>query len=221
MIALVSADPGRRDGAGIDDGLAACGRLRSWLDARQALFVVEASRRRRDQAVGSADLGRSVADRTHASARGGARRAKTAEELTRLPLVTDALASGQLTHEHASLLADAHRDPAVRDAVEAHQGELVAAAGTLDPDRFRTELDQFRQRHSGDDGSSARNADTDAVRSRRGSPTTACGPCGLPSTQSGTQVEAALRAYASVVGATSSTARRRPRPAPTINSWPT
>ncbi|MGI9602104.1 MAG: DUF222 domain-containing protein, partial [Acidimicrobiales bacterium] len=156
----VRADPASLGTAGVTEGLAACGRLRSFVDAQEARFLAEAARLKASTGSGVFAPDAVLAEATGVSKREARKRAKVARELERLPRVADGLANGELTFEHASLLADAHEGQARE--VEAAEAELVDLAKESNPDQLRAGLARWRREHSGDDGES------DLARKRRG-----------------------------------------------------
>ena len=91
-------------------------------------------------ALGDGGLDAAAEARTvmHRSARGAQRDAATAGALAQLPVAADALASGQITIEHAEHLADAALETSPEEATE-----LVAMAEQIPADIFAKRTNQW------------------------------------------------------------------------------
>ncbi len=122
--------------------IAAAGRLRS---ATQALLLgataaLEAAR---------AGSGRTaLRDQARASGRAAKRTVQVSEQVAQMPNVARGLAAGELTAEHAEVLADTARrtsPQAVNDAAE-----LLRAAGEVSPETLRHDARSFAAHHDPD-----------------------------------------------------------------------
>ena len=139
LVAAVSQVP--LEGAGeeaLREVVAAGGRLRSAVEALllSATTALEAVR---------AGAGRAaLRDEARLGARAAARKATVGDRLAQMPNVADALARGELTAEHAEVLADTARRTsadAVNDAEELHQ-----TAAQESPEVLRREAQAFAAR---------------------------------------------------------------------------
>ncbi|MGI9601334.1 MAG: DUF222 domain-containing protein [Acidimicrobiales bacterium] len=150
VFASVSDDPAAMTDDELTLGLQACARGRAHLDGCEARILAEVTKRQLATKAGLADPAKVLRQATGVSGRESRKRAKLSRQLERLPRVADGLRGGDLTLEHASLLADAHADHA--RCVEAAEPELLAMATRSNPDDFRTQLQQWQRSQSGDDG---------------------------------------------------------------------
>lgn len=136
------------------DIVRAAAKSRAWLDAREG----RALRVLKDLPADPADPAKDDADRLQREQnlnRGEANKRTTrATQLGHLPETQDALENGDITGDHASVLADARAkaDPQAKAALAAHEAELLVHANSESPNEFRTRVERFVAEHSTDDG---------------------------------------------------------------------
>ena len=137
-LSALGEDPAVVSDGGLGGQLRACNRVRSHVDAIEATVLAEMERRQVPSQRGCVDTAGVLKQVSGTSHRRARRRAAVARELERLPRVSDSLAAGQLSFEHAELLADAHRDLGLQ--VEGAEQQLVDQAVGVDVDEFRRQL---------------------------------------------------------------------------------
>jgi len=157
----VSKDPCELDDAGLDAGLRACARGRSYLDGREAVLLAEVRKRKAGTSAGVVDTAKILKDTAGVSGHEARKRAKLAHELERLPRVADGLANGDLNLEQAGMLAATHAE--LPKQAEVAEAELVEMATGTPPERLRHQLQTWRNAQRGDDGQ----AEFDKKRCRR------------------------------------------------------
>ena len=139
LVAMASQAP--LEGAGeqaLREVVAAGGRLRSAVEALllAATAALEAAR---------AGAGRAaLRDEARLGARAAARKATVGSQLAQMPNVAGGLARGELTAEHAEVLADAARRTSP-DAVDTAQG-LLDSAASVSPEVLRRDVQAFAAR---------------------------------------------------------------------------
>jgi hypothetical protein len=123
------------------DLVAECARARSRLQAVELGLVAAAERAKVPQRAGARSAGSWLASKTRSGQAQAARDARLASDLdSRLPATAAALSSGEVSTEHASVIASATSKlpPGLtgeqRETVEHH---LVDQARALDPDQLR------------------------------------------------------------------------------------
>jgi hypothetical protein len=147
-------NPDEMDRADLDEFLAAAGRARSYVDAREALGLAALARLDREGSDPAGDDAERLR-RTQNTSRGEARRrAERAAQLEALPATQEALEQGQITGGHADVLAAgrAKADDRAKAALAEAEPVLLAAAGSESPEDFRRRVDRFVKDHAADDG---------------------------------------------------------------------
>ena len=149
---LVVADPAACDRVGLGELVAVAQRVRGWLDAFDATVAAAADRL---AAAGSAEPAAEVlTDGGRRSSRDARAAAERGAVCASMPAVGDALATGVVSAGHVDAIARASRDldPSHRDALAAHESELVAAASTTSVEAFTRHVRDLTRQLSADDG---------------------------------------------------------------------
>src|SRR6185436_12355714 len=96
------------------------------------------------------------ADASGADLRDGVKASERAETAEAAPELGNGLANGDVTGAHVDIVGDALRElePAMRQKLLAHVGELTVAAKTMTPSAFRQHVQALVRRIQGDDGMS-------------------------------------------------------------------
>ncbi len=140
LVAMASQAPlAGADGEVLARVVAAGGRLRSAVEAvlLAATAALEAGRTGSGRAA--------LRERARLSARGAALKVAVSEQLSQMPNVAHGLACGELTAEHAEVLADAARRTSP-GAVDAAVG-LLETAARVPPDVLRRDAREFVAQH--------------------------------------------------------------------------
>jgi Domain of unknown function (DUF222) len=152
FVKLLVADPGERNGEGLDGLVRRSLRVRGWLDAVDGRISVRAAE--------LADQGRGEAAATVLA--GGGRRSKRDAEAAaargavcqRMPQLGVALADGTIGAGHVDAVAKAarHLDDDAKAALAGHAAALVNAAASMEPERFDREVGDLARDLAGDGG---------------------------------------------------------------------
>ncbi len=124
----------------LEDRVRRCGRLRARLDAAEVRLLAELVRRRGTRSVSGL-----LREDTHVSSRAARARCDVAGVLARVPEAADALASGDITGEHAEHLARAARAHELDD-------RLLDAARSQPADEFANTARAWVNEHDRDGG---------------------------------------------------------------------
>jgi hypothetical protein len=135
--------------AEIGAGLRALAGMRAALDACEARLLARFDGTEGWKADGAANAAAWLREHTGSSQRDATQRVHTADGLSTLPAVADALADGMITHQHAATLARAAaRAPALAD----DQGELLRRAVGQSADAFEKTVRSWELRRQADHG---------------------------------------------------------------------
>jgi hypothetical protein len=148
---VVGVDPDTLDADGVRAMLIACRRLRSQLDGAEARLIAAGQRLGAFKHGGAFDAPSWMRDHLGSSVRDARTRTELAERLDSLPETTAALASGDITLEHAAVVART-ADERHREAVVADEASLVAQAKATSADRFAKDVRAFVDRIDADGG---------------------------------------------------------------------
>ncbi len=126
---LVALDAATAAVPEVDRALASIGQLRSWLDSSEARLLARLGEIRSRGNDAQTALQRS----TGMTSRAARQRARRADALAKLPATLDALASGELSGDHADVIVNAvTNNPAVAPDVRAAERSLLEDCGTVD-----------------------------------------------------------------------------------------
>ena len=118
-LCLIERDPG---GVGDDELLVmaeASARVRSYAAARECRIASEIEKRRLAEKTGAGGVAGVLSGASGESRRKSGQRRRMAKELEALPATFEGLESGRISEEHVRAITEAHRDPKLREAVEA------------------------------------------------------------------------------------------------------
>jgi hypothetical protein len=134
------------------NGLRQLASLRAATDACEARLLAGFDADEQWKIDGAPNAASWLRSQTGTSYKDASRRVRTAQGLTALPAVVDALGDAMITHQHAAALASAAaRTPEIVD----HQGELLARAATQSADAFERTVQSWERRRAADAGASA------------------------------------------------------------------
>ncbi len=132
-------DPATLDRDALRVGLELSAKLRSYADAAEARFTAAMRRK-------TSDVAGELTAASGASVRAARCRAKAARALESLPATLGALANGDITSEHAGVVAAAvAANPAIAGDLKAAEAELVSGCGTVE--QLTRRLDEFVAEH--------------------------------------------------------------------------
>ena len=141
---LLALDPKTLDTADLVTAIEGCGQLRGMVSAAEAGFITEYETR-----CGAHETAETLKRKQKLSARRAKRRTKTAKNTAGDDKVAAALKAGEISDEHADVLADAE---------EEHEGatdELLETAKGEGVDRFRQTARDWARNKDGHNGDSA------------------------------------------------------------------
>jgi Domain of unknown function (DUF222)/HNH endonuclease len=145
------------------DGLARNRRELDRLEAEWVFRVGDYGRSFEWQAAGYLSAAAAIAKRCHMNAGAARATVQLARTLERLPATTKAFEAGEISRQHASVMADGYTEERAEQLAKIEAG-LVDIGRGLDPKSFRTVVRQYTDAIDGDGGADADEREIDRNR---------------------------------------------------------